>query len=275
MAARCRSLQEASSLEVDVLVLLLLWCATSNRKSAACQHNPRPQASRASEIDQAAMPPRTARRRGTGGEADGSSTERLKAEIKEGPQQAYEALQTARALFARWEGQGQAGRARAMGAELAKAFAEAGCVCWRVVGIGVRLLDYYWTPSAPRSLPTTTTPQSTQGAQGCPGPRAFVHGQQQQPARYAPRGVGWGKPRDGADAAGGAAGADSQDAKGEAAGAGEGGSCGGRAPFRLWGCVFRSLACLSEWMGGWMAGCCFGRIASSLSLSQRIPHNRA
>lgn len=83
------------------------------------------------------MPPRTARRRvgaeGGGGGGDSGTTERLKGEIKEGPQQAYEALQTARALIARWEGQGQGGRARSMGAELAKAFAEAGCVG----GVGV------------------------------------------------------------------------------------------------------------------------------------------
>ncbi len=74
------------------------------------------------------MPPRTARRRGGAGGGEDGATERLKAEIKEGSQAAYEALQTARALFARWEGQGQGGRARAMAVELAGAFAAAGCV---------------------------------------------------------------------------------------------------------------------------------------------------
>jgi hypothetical protein len=71
------------------------------------------------------MPPRTARRRG-GAPGEDGATERLKAEIQEGSQAAYEALQTARALFARWEGQGQGGRARAMAVELAGAFAAAG-----------------------------------------------------------------------------------------------------------------------------------------------------
>jgi hypothetical protein len=68
------------------------------------------------------MPTRVGRRR----EGADGATERLKAEMQEGPQQAYEALQTARALFARWEGQGQGGRARSLAVELAGAFAEAG-----------------------------------------------------------------------------------------------------------------------------------------------------
>lgn len=77
------------------------------------------------------MPTRVGRRRGGaagGGEGDAATVERLKGEVKAGPQEAYEALQTARALFARWESQGQGGRARALAVALAGAFAEAGCV---------------------------------------------------------------------------------------------------------------------------------------------------
>lgn len=73
------------------------------------------------------MPTRAGRRRGAdGGEGDGATIERLKGEVQAGPQEAYEALQTARALFARWEGQGQGGRARTLALALAEAFVEAG-----------------------------------------------------------------------------------------------------------------------------------------------------
>ena len=67
------------------------------------------------------MPTRVGRKRGGG---DAAATARLQEQIREG--QGYEALQTARALFARLEGQGKGGQARTMALDVARTFAEAG-----------------------------------------------------------------------------------------------------------------------------------------------------
>ena len=68
------------------------------------------------------MPPRRSKK-SSGGSGVDCPTSRLQEQIKEG--QTYEALQTARAVFARLEGQKKGGQARTLALDLAKSFAEA------------------------------------------------------------------------------------------------------------------------------------------------------